>query len=260
VLDALRPLAEHASRSVFLVDFDGSLAPIVDDPAAAVPLPEARDALRALVPLLARVAVVSGRPVEYLVDALALTGVIYVGHYGLQRWEAGAVRTDPRVDPHVGAVAAVAGAAARELPGVRIERKGTVSVVLHWRGRPELADDARAWAERAAAEHGLVLHPGRMVVELRPPVAVDKGTVVEELTAGHDAAAFAGDDAGDLAAFAALEHLVAHGALAHAVRIAVRSPEEPPELAAQADVAVDGPAGLAHALDDLAAAIRNAPA
>jgi trehalose 6-phosphate phosphatase len=117
-----------------------------------------------------------------------------------------------------------------------------------------------AWAERVADEAGLELRPGRMVVELRPPIAVDKGTVVEELCTGFHAAAFAGDDVGDLAAFAALDRLRADDRIVHAVRIAVQSSEEPPGLVAASDVQVDGPAGLAALLRDLGAAIRNAPA
>lgn len=262
MLDALRPVAEHASRAAVLIDFDGTLAPIVDDPDRAAPLPAARDAVAALTGLVPVLAVVSGRPVRFLVDALGLDGVTYVGHYGLERWTDGVVVTDPRVEAFTAAVGGVAAAAERELPEVRVERKGTVSVGLHWRGRGAEETGARvtAFAARAARETGLDVHPGRMVVELRPPVAVDKGTVVEQLTPGLDVAAFAGDDVGDLAAFAALDRLQDAGRLVHAVRIAVRSPEEPPGLVAAADVSVDGPAGLAAALRDLADAIRRAPA
>ena len=94
-----------------------------------------------------------------------------------------------------------------------------------------------------------------MAVELRPPVPVDKGTVIEELTQGATAAAFAGDDAGDLPAFAALLELVRGGTLAHAVRIGVASVEAPPEILT-ADLVVDGPAALADLLGRLASAIR----
>ena len=72
----LDPFVANPRHSVLLVDFDGSLAPIVKDPEAARPLPEARDALAALVPLVQRVAVVSGRPVAFLLDALAMPGVL----------------------------------------------------------------------------------------------------------------------------------------------------------------------------------------
>jgi trehalose 6-phosphate phosphatase len=257
---ALDPLVEHAARAALLVDFDGSLSPIVDDPDAARPLPEARDALAALVGQVGRIAVVSGRPVEFLRAALGIDDVIYVGQYGVQRWDGERVVTDPRVEPFMAPVEAAATAASRELPGVRVERKDGVAVVLHWRTRPELADRIRAWAARAAGESGLELHPAKMAIELRPPVPMDKGAVVEELCAGLEAAAFAGDDSGDLTAFDALDRLRATGRLAQAVRIGVESSEAPPELMARADVRVDGPAGLAALLAELGARIRRAPA
>ena len=260
VLDALGPLVEQADRAAVLVDFDGSLSPIVDDPDAAAALPAARDALAALVNHIGLVAVVSGRPVAFLRDALRIDGVTYVGQYGVQRWDGEQVVTDPRVEPYLALVEAIAQEATDELPGVFVERKDGVAVVLHWRRRPELEEPALAWAQRAAPRAGLEFHPAKMAIELRPPVPMDKGSVVEELCAGLAAAAFAGDDSGDLTAFAALERLAADGALGHAVRIAVRSDEGPPELLAQADVTVDGPAGLAGLLADLGDAIRRAPA
>jgi trehalose 6-phosphate phosphatase len=259
-LAALRPLAEHAARAGVLVDFDGSLAPIIDDPDASRPLPAARDALAALIGRVDLVAVVSGRPVAFLRDRIGLDGVTYVGQYGLQRWVGGQVVTDPRVEPYLARVEEIAVAATHELPGVLVERKAGVAVVVHWRRRPEMADQAAAWVARAAARTALELHPAKMAAELRPPVPVDKGTVVEELCAGLVAAAFAGDDVGDLAAFDALDRLQGDGRLEHTLRIAVRSAEEPPELDARSDVQVDGPAGLATLLADLAAQITSAPA
>jgi trehalose 6-phosphate phosphatase len=260
VLAALGPLVEHAPCAAMLVDFDGSLAPIVDDPDAAIALPEARDALAALVGLVGRVAVVSGRPVGFLRDALRIEGITYVGQYGLQRWEGDRVVTDPRAAPYLAPIEEIARAASEELPGVLVERKDGVAVVLHWRRNPELEDRAGEWAARAAAGGGLELHPARMAAELRPPVPMDKGTVVEELCDGLEAAAFAGDDSGDLAAFAALARLHDRGRLGHAVRIGVESEEGPAELLVQADLTVDGPHGLAGLLRDLGDAIRRAPA
>jgi len=71
-----------------------------------------------------------------------------------------------------------------------------------------------------------------------------------------DAAAFAGEDAGDLAAFDALDRLEGDGSLSAAVRVAVRSDEAPADLVARADVVVDGPAGLAELLADLGESLR----
>lgn len=255
---ALRPFVDDPSRVALFVDFDGSLAPIVPDPATARVLPAARAALARLVRVIATIGVVSGRPVSFLVDALGLDGLLYVGQYGLERYVDGEVVVDERVGPWVDAVAQAADAAAAGLPGLLVERKGTVAVTVHWRSDPERGPEAIAWAEEIASRLGLQAPVrGRMAVELRPPVPVDKGTTVAALARGASVAAFAGDDAGDLPAFAALRELVRTGDLEHAVSIGVASPESPPEVG-EADVVVDGPVGLAALLDVLADAL-NAP-
>ncbi len=254
---ALEPFVFRPDGAALFVDYDGSLAPIVLDPAEARVLPASRAALARLVPLLARVAVVSGRPAAFLRDALGLDAVDYVGAYGLERVVAGEVVVDERVRPHLEAVARAAAEAEAALPGVRVERKGEVAVTVHWRERPDLGPDATAWAAAAAPRLGLdVPLRGRMAVELRPPVPVDKGTTVAELAEGMHVAAFAGDDAGDLPAFESLRALEAAGVVAHAVSIGVVSAESPPEVGA-ADVVVDGPIGLAALLDGLADAISE---
>jgi trehalose 6-phosphate phosphatase len=249
---ALRPFVDDPSRMAFFVDFDGSLAPIVPDPATARVLPAARAALARLVRVIGTIGVVSGRPVSFLVDALGLDGLLYVGQYGLERYVDGEVVVDERVGPWVDAVARAADEAAAGLPGLLIERKGTVAVTVHWRSDPERGPEAIAWAEEIASRLGLQAPVrGRMAVELRPPVPVDKGTTVAALARGASVAAFAGDDAGDLPAFAALRELVRAGDLEHAVSIGVASPESPPEVG-EADVVVDGPVGLAALLEALA--------
>jgi trehalose 6-phosphate phosphatase len=251
----LRPFVDDPARAALFVDFDGSLAPIVLDPAAARPLPAAAIALARLAPRLGTVAVVSGRPAAFLRDALAIDEVEYVGTYGLERIVGGDVVLDDRVRPFVDAVVRAADEAEAALPGLRIERKGDVAVTVHWRDQPERGEEATRWAAEAAPRLGLDAPlRGRMAVELRPPVPVDKGTTVARLAAGMDTAAFAGDDVGDLPAFAALRALVHDGSLMHAVSIGVTSEESPPEVRG-ADVVVEGPAGLAALLDALADAI-----
>jgi len=255
---ALRPFVDDPRRAALFVDFDGSLAPIVLDPSTAQPLPAARAALARLVGVLGTVAVVSGRPAAFLRDALGIEGLEYVGTYGLERIVDGEVVLDERVRPFVAAVAQAADEAEAALPGLLVERKGEVAVTVHWRDHPDRGVEAGHWAAEAAPRLGLEAPlRGRMAVELRPPVPVDKGTTVAGLARGLAAAAFAGDDAGDLPAFAALHALVAEGTLAHGVSIGVRSDESPAEVHA-ADVVVDGPVGLAALLDALADAIAGA--
>jgi trehalose 6-phosphate phosphatase len=88
--------------------------------------------------------------------------------------------------------------------------------------------------------------------ELRPPIGIDKGSATRTLADGAHAALVAGDDHGDLPAYAALTHVMAGRRLAHALRVAVRSAEAPAELLRQANHEVDGPAGLLALLGVLA--------
>jgi trehalose 6-phosphate phosphatase len=252
---ALQPLADRPRHGAVLVDFDGSLAPIVDDPEAATALPAARDALASLVGRFALVGVVSGRPVAFLRRALALDGISYVGQYGIEREESGTAILDPRAVPFVAVIEDVADAATGRFPGLLVERK-QIAVTLHWRTSPQLEAEVDAWAHEIAAANGLIVLPGRQAAELRPPIPVDKGAAVADMVRGLHAALFAGDDVGDVAAWDALDGLVAEGALAHAVKVGVRSPEEPPEIVARADVHVDGPPGLAVLLNELGDALR----
>lgn len=253
---ALQPLVDDPRHAVVLVDFDGSLAPIVADPATSRPLPAARDALAGLVPLVDRVAVVSGRPVAFLVDALGIDGIVYAGLYGLERMADGEVVVDARAEPWLDVMAQVAQDAEAAFPDLLVENKGRVAVTVHWRTAPSLAAEVQAFAAGLARRYDLD-EPlrGRMAVELRPPVPVDKGTVTTELAAGASVVVFAGDDAGDLVAFDVLTRLAETGA-AHTVRIGVRSVEAPPGIF-DADVLVDGPAELAQLLGDLVAEISG---
>ena len=252
----LAPFLDAPDRAAVITDFDGTLAPIVDDPAAAVPLPGTVEVLHRLAQRFACVAVVSGRPVEFLRARLELderppSKLVISGLYGLERLDGHGASVHPGARAWAPAVAETAQRAEAEAPaGVGIERKG-YSVALHVRTSPHLAEWARSWAESAAASTGLALHGGRMSWELRPPVPVDKGTVVAELVATMAAACFLGDDVGDLAAFEALDGLAAGGEAATAVRVAVRSPEAPADLLERADVVVDGPPGALRFLEGL---------
>jgi len=231
-----------------VLDFDGTLAPIVDDPGAARPLPGALDAVAALVRSYRLVAVVSGRPAAFLATHLDLAGLVRVGSYGLERVTDGRVVEVPAAAGWRAAVAGVAErASAAAPPGVVVEDKG-VSVTVHFRMAPAASAWARAFADDEARATGLVTHPARASVELRPPLAVDKGTAVADLVAGAgvSAACCCGDDIGDLAAFAALDDLPV------ALRVAARSAETPPELVAAADLVVDGPEGVLDVLRALA--------
>ncbi|MEA3057174.1 MAG: trehalose 6-phosphate phosphatase, partial [Actinomycetota bacterium] len=220
--DPLDPLRAAPARSAVLTDFDGTLSPIVEDWTAAAPLPGVRDVLESLAARYAIVGVISGRPLDYLVEHLG-TRLRLAGLYGLEgmvdgeRVTAGDAETwRPKIDDAVDAATARFGAL--------VEHKG-LSATVHFRTRPELEDEIRSWATTTSVRTELVLRSAKASVELHPPIAIDKGTVVEALAEGLDAVCFLGDDVGDLPAFAALEVLATRGI--HAVKVGVRTAEAP---------------------------------
>ncbi len=253
--DPLAPLIDDPGRAAVLSDFDGSLAPIVDDPSSARPLPGTVEVLARLGPLVRLVGIVSGRPVSFLRRVLPVEAVVLAGLYGMERVVDGEVRLDPRVADYVGVAEQAATELERALPDLYVERKGRVACVVHWRRSPAREDEAVALAGEVARRHGLSAERGRMALELRPPVEVDKGTVVESLSEGVRVVLFAGDDTGDLAAFDALDRMVGEGSLGAAVKVAVASEEAPRELLERADARVEGPAELVHLLGGLASAL-----
>jgi len=203
------------------------------------------------------IAVVSGRPARFLEAHVPVPGVVHVGLYGLERIVDGQRVVDPRALEWIPSIGAAADELDAALGGLLVERKGDLAVTVHWRTSPSREDEAVTVVNAVAERHGLDAPlRGRMAMELRPPVLVDKGTAVEALVEGMYAAAFAGDDAGDLPAFAALDRLRREGSLAERVTIGVRSTEAPTAVLG-AQIVVDGPDGLAQLLDELASAISG---
>jgi trehalose 6-phosphate phosphatase len=245
----LEPIVSRAPRAGVLLDFDGTLSPIVDDPDTAQPAEGVTAALERLAQRYQLVGVVSGRPVAFL-QPLVPPGIVLSGLYGLE-----VVRGGDHFDhPYAGSWREVVEdvvrcSAARGPEGMRVESKG-LSLTLHYRARPELGDEVKAWAARQAGRSGLVARPARMSVELHPPIEADKGTAVEQLAADLEAVCYVGDDVGDLPAFDALDRLAASSDRA-SLRVAVGSDESPPELISRADVVLDGTAAVPGFLESL---------
>jgi trehalose 6-phosphate phosphatase len=250
VTELLAPFrADPAGTGVFS-DFDGTLAPIVDDPAGARPLPGVVDVLAELAARYGRVGVISGRPAGFLRDHLGGHGLFLSGLYGLELVdEDGEVQAVPEAASWLPAVEDAAAAGDSQLPaGVAVERKG-LTVAVHFRRDPSLAQAAEDWVTGQAEATGLVVHPGRMSYELRPPVERDKGTVLAAAAEGRRQVCFLGDDRGDLSAFDTLDRMAEAGVTV--VKVGVQSPEAPAELMERADVVVDGPEGSLSVLRSL---------
>jgi trehalose 6-phosphate phosphatase len=231
----LSPLVESPALAAVLLDVDGTLAPIVERPQDASVPESTRAELRRLARRYGLVACVSGRPSA---DARRIVGVdelVYAGEHGLELAPEAAA-WEERLRSFVLAA-----------PWPAEDKRLTAS--FHFRDAAD-PDAARAQLEQVAAaarQAGFRTRWGRMVLELSPPVQADKGTAIRSLLAdrGLGRALYAGDDATDLDGFQALAELEV------GIRIAVASAEAPLALLQEADLVVDGPAGLVDLLREL---------
>lgn len=250
----LRALLADPRRALVALDYDGTLAPVVERPEDAVPQAGAVEALAALA--VGRRALVTGRPADVVV-ALggldAVPGLVVLGQYGLQRWVAGRMAA-PEPLPGTGRLRA-------QLPpllepeGARLEDKGH-ALVVHTRPSPDPDGALRRLREpvgRLARDAGLELHPGRLVLELRPPGYDKHRALLELCEPSPSAVLFAGDDVGDLGGYDAVDELRGRGV--PGLLVCSDSPETPAGLRDRADLVVDGPPGVVRLLRALTAAL-----
>lgn len=241
-VDALVRFHACQGRAGMLLDFDGTLSPIVARPELAQIRSGAREALARLVGRYPVVAVISGRTDRELAELVAVPGVRLVGSYGM----GDAAELPPAVLDDVRRAAAA-------VVGARVEIKGP-SVAVHLRGADD-PDAAEAILRGPLAEvgrsHGLDLIDGKRVLELVPAGRPLKEGAVERLVEEErlDAVLYAGDDVADLRAFAAMDRAAERGVCT--VKVAVRGAETPRALREAADMVVDGPAELVLLLNRL---------
>jgi len=180
VIEGLDP-----NRTGILLDFDGTLAPIVARPEDVAPAPGAIEVLRTLVDRFRLVAVISGRPTDDLVRFIGVDGVRYEGLYGLPPGGSAEALIEP------------AGSIATAVPGAWVEAKGS-TVAVHYRAARDVGEARAALASALpllADEAGYELIEGKMVFELVPKGDPRKGGAVERLVrqANLTAALYAGD-------------------------------------------------------------------
>ncbi|MFC6014925.1 trehalose-phosphatase [Plantactinospora solaniradicis] len=249
---AWRATAERAERCVLFFDFDGTLAPVRDDPTTVEPAPKALAAINALTEVVQRVAIVSARPVEFLRDRFAgLDGVDLYGLYGLEHLHAsGETITEEAALPFVPTMAELSDRARAELPAGALVEYKRLSVALHYRTAPHLAPEIERWGRIQADRLGLRVQVGRMVLELKPPVDRDKGMVIGEAVRSAGCAWYFGDDVSDIKAFAALRAREAADPDFFGVCVAVANPETGDEVSTAADLTIESPEALGDFLTE----------
>ena len=232
-----------------LFDLDGTLTPVVEDPASTVVTPSMRAVLGRLASS-ATVAILTGRDVASARRIVAIDALAYAGNHGAEWWENGRAELLPDVGPYVERMHRLVGLAADALgmiPGIYIEDKGP-SVSIHYRGTPSPAESRRsilALLTRPGMGDDLAIHEGKMVVEIRPPLRIDKGTALTHLvdSRGLRSVIMFGDDRTDVDAFDALRTLRDARKVAGA-SVAVTGVDTPAAVPAAADYRVDGVGAL----------------
>ncbi|MFZ0040634.1 MAG: trehalose-phosphatase, partial [Solirubrobacteraceae bacterium] len=216
--EALAPLRANPRGAAILLDIDGTLAPIVEHASDAHVPESTRQLLISVARAYGLVACISGRRASEARAMVSIGSISYLGSHGVELLRAGwtEAQRDPAVDEWVRRIqefGAENDTSETRRSRVRLEDKGAI-VAFHWRGaRDEEAAKAAidAIAERAEAA-GLRTHWGRKVLEVRPPVKIDKGEGIRWLLgqtgAQIDSALYVGDDTTDLDAFGALGMLV----------------------------------------------------
>lgn len=186
-------------RMLLVFDFDGTLAPLVDEPDAAQMGESTRNLLR-LVSLLHPCAVISGRSrsdVTTRLDGIPLVAI--VGNDGA---EAGHGPVDGSVRGLVAGWAEMARSKLSGAEGVEVEDKG-LSLAIHYRRASSHSEAELAVAAAAKTLKGARLFRGHAVVNVVPPYLHDKGAALAGVLSriGRKRAMYVGDDTTDEDAF-----------------------------------------------------------
>lgn len=230
-----------SERAGLVMDFDGVLSRITDDPASSELLSGTDEILADLGARLSVVALLSGRPVAFLADRASIPGVELHGSYGLERFTESGIQVVPEAEQWLTAVEEATRMLHQQLDGVEgvfIEDK-SLAVAVHWRRAPDRDGAVKLIApliQEVIDTHGLRHEPGKFVEELRMPLELDKGTALRRIisTRGLRTVAYAGDDRGDLPAFEAATAAGGH-------TLVVDGPDTAPEVSRITGAHFDGP-------------------
>lgn len=218
--DQLRERLKRGYLMLFL-DYDGTLAPIVNNPGQALLSPEVKNDLKKLADTCkCGLVIISGRSLDDIKKRVGIEGVIYVGNHGLEIEGPKIKFRNILTERTKTAFKEIKGAIDRKLnsiKGIFVEDK-KYSMSVHYRlaeqkDVPSLKEGLDAILKTFATKEIVRIKHGKKVVEIRPAVDWDKGKVVLWLLARHGfalkdkeiAAIYIGDDATDEDAFKALK-------------------------------------------------------
>jgi trehalose 6-phosphate phosphatase len=209
-------------ETAVITDIDGTISQIVSKPDEAVVTSKMRNFLTRLADKFKLVAVISGRPVKDAQKIVGVDNLLYVGSHGLEYMKNGKIHVEEEVERYVPIIKEVACKLEEEdscnIEGVLFEDKG-LCFSIHYRlcEEPEKAreiildslEDALKTTKNDNRCENLKIKEGRKIVEIRPPIGYDKGTILEKLTSENhvEKLVYFGDDITDNDAFSKLNQL-----------------------------------------------------
>lgn len=251
-------------RAGLITDIDGTIAPLAATPGAARVDQEARRALMRLIPRLTLVAALTGRRAADGAGIVNIPDLPIVGNHGMEMLAGGTLTADADAAPYAPHVHRVIEQmrVSPLPPGTILEDKGPTASV-HYRlapNQPEARAALFALLEPLAATEGLWLTEGRALIEIRPPVPINKGYALRRLRAAYalDSIVMFGDDLTDVDAFEALRDLRAAGEVAGlSVGVVASDGTAPPIVLASVDAIATGVTGIAALLTVVAEGLET---
>ncbi|MGC9517788.1 MAG: trehalose-phosphatase [Methanomicrobiales archaeon] len=243
-LDELKTFRDDIDTAI-VTDIDGTISKIAPTPDSAFVDPLIRKFLFKLVGKFKLVAAVSGRCVEDARQMLAIDGILYVGNHGLEYLKDGERYIEPEVVeilPYLNEVAQkIQQEELSEIPGIIFEEKG-VCFSIHYRQCKDSEKTKKMILDclKNLESKDMKVTQGRRLVEIRPPVAYNKGSILEKIIVDNNLkkVIYLGDDITDVDAFDKIKEMVSLNKIKGA-SIAVESEEVPEYVMDRADYLVN---------------------
>jgi len=228
-----------------ITDVDGTISQTAPTPQQAMVSPLCRHYLSILCQHLALVAAISGRPAVELKNMIGISGMVYIGNHGLERWTEGHSEFPEDVQDYSRVVKAAIKELTRllSIEGISIQDKG-ITATIHYRlcREPQSAEkDILSALKDSPHARSLRIMLEKMAIDLLPPVNINKGTATLDLIQEYSlrGGIYMGDDLTDIDAFRAIR-TAARTLDFHGFAIGITSQEMPEMLAAEVDFTLNG--------------------
>lgn len=239
-LDELNEFKNDPDTAI-ITDIDGTISEIAPTPMEAVVKPEIRDIIEKIADKFKFTGVMTGRSINNAMEMMGSKKIIYIGNHGLEQYKNGKISIEPEVKPYIPVIKKLAKEIQKKLKDYEciLFQDKELSFTVHYRlckTGDEIRQKALEIIHSINGSKSLKITEGRKVIEIRPPVGHDKGTVLQKFISDNHIKkiVYLGDDVTDADAFNKLNELKSIRK-AETVSIMVDSKETPDYVKENAD-------------------------